>query len=365
MYASQLSPGGRLTSGAVRKMTGKAAEIAAILLRLPWDRDLFQEIDEDLVSDGVLTAGNLARVYRYLRQLPIRIPFAELQAQVQASADWYAEQLQEHKWLGQAEAEAEADRTLRSLFDGWQEPIFARTDESGAVQVEEGVPLRAMVAYLYGEEAKNLFLLTHPEASWVEYISRSQWGDRSFDIDPSALPNREEMLRTLDWETGRAGPALMERWLLRFGAKPFNFNKGLDDVSLDKAASQHRQLHLMEGSSFFRGLALVDLIEAMLKRAFGNHAVAVRINAAGQGDYFQVHFDVSKMVAADIKHFMDRAVYQRFGIEPEFKFVDVYPGGPAVGVGLARLSEMREVTAAIRREVGIVPRRLAEETDAG
>jgi len=206
--------------------------------------------------------------------------------------------------------------------------------------------------------------LTHPEASWEEYISRSQLGDRSFDIDPSGLPDREAMLGPLDWETGLAGPALMEAWLRRFEAKPFDFNKGLDDASLDRAASQHTQLHLMEGSSFFRGLALIDLIEAMLKRAFGDSAVAVRINAAGQGDYFQVHFDVSQVTASDIKHFLDRAVYQRFGLEPENKFVDVYPGGPAVGVGLDRLREMDEVTAGIRRGAGLAPNRLAEDAEA-
>ncbi len=243
-------------------MTGKAAEIAALLLRLPLDRDLFEEIEEDLVSDGLLDPENLSRVYGYLRQLPLRIPFADLHARVLANRDWYAEQLIEHKGLGRSEAEAEAQRTLSSLFDGWHEPVLMRADDSGAVAAEEGVPLRAMVAYLYCEEAKNLYLLTHPDEPWIDCISRSQLGDRSIDIDFSALPDREEMIRPLDWETHLSGPKLMEEWLARFGAKPFNFNKGLDDASLLRAEAEAAQLHLIEGSNFFRGLALIDLVEA-------------------------------------------------------------------------------------------------------
>ncbi|NUQ61383.1 MAG: hypothetical protein HUU20_02775 [Pirellulales bacterium] len=363
MYAAQPSPGGKLTSGAVRKMTGKAAEIAAILLRIPLDRDLFQEIEEDLAGDGVLDPENLKRVYGYLRQIPLGIAFADLRARVDAHRDWYVEQLKQNKGLGQAEAEAEADRTLASLFDGWQEPVFMRTDEKGEVTSQHGVPLRAMVAYLYCEEAKNLYLLTHPEASWIEYIARSQLGDRSFDIDFTALPDREEMLRPQEWEEDLSGPGLMEAWLARFGARPFDYNKGLDDASLAQAEAENRQLHLIEGSNFYRGLALIDLVEAMLQRAFGDSAVAVRVNAAGQGDYFQVHFDLAKVTAADIKHFMDRAIYRRFGLDPEYRFVDVSAGGPAVGIGLAQFGEMGAVAAGISKEAGLVPQRLRPDAD--
>ena len=81
----------------------------------------------------------------------------------------------------------------------------------------------------------------------------------------------------------------MDRWLERFGATPFDYNRGLDDDSL--SAENPPEFHRLEGSNFFRGLALIDLAEAMLKRAFGRDAVAVRVNAAGQGDYFQVHVD--------------------------------------------------------------------------
>ena len=77
---------------------------------------------------------------------------------------------------------------------------------SGNIPEEKGVPLRAMVAYLFGEVAKNFYLI-HNQDEWIEYVSRSQRGDCC----------------------------------------------------------------LLEGSGFFRGLALIDLAEAMLRRAFGNN----------------------------------------------------------------------------------------------
>ena len=40
------TPGpGRLTTGEMRKLTGKAAEIAALLIQLPVDTDLFKAIE--------------------------------------------------------------------------------------------------------------------------------------------------------------------------------------------------------------------------------------------------------------------------------------------------------------------------------
>ena len=72
-------------------------------------------------------------------------------------------------------------------------------------------------------------------------------------------------------------------------ATPFDYNRDLEDALL--SAGNLPAIHLIEGTNFFRGLALIDLAEAMLKRAFGNDAVAVRVNGAGQGDFFQVHVD--------------------------------------------------------------------------
>jgi hypothetical protein len=201
-----------------------------------------------------------------------------------------------------------------------------------------------MVAYLFGEVAKNFHLIRHP-AEWIEWITRSQWGDRCFEIEPDRLPDAEAMMTTLDWEQGLAGPALMERWLERFGAQPFDYNRGLGDDAL--AATPAPEPHRFDGTNFFRGLALIDLAEAMLKRAFGQAAVAVRINAAGQGDFFQVHLDSTKVRTEAVKEFIRQAFYRRFGLSPEQEFVEPHPGGGAVGVRLERLDQLGDLVKAL------------------
>jgi hypothetical protein len=194
-----------------------------------------------------------------------------------------------------------------------------------------------MVAYLFAETAKNFYLIHHPE-DWIQWVSRSQCGDRCFNIQPEALPDRVALMSTLDWERGLSGPTLMERWLERFGTRPFDFNQGLSDADL--SAEQPPELHLFPGTNFFRGLAVIDLVEAMLKRAFGAEAVAVRINAAGQGDFFQVHLDTRKAKVDDVKQFIRQAFYKRFDLAPEQQFVEVHTGGGALGVRLDRLDEL-------------------------
>ena len=136
-----------------------------------------------------------------------------------------------------------------------------------------------------------------------------------------------------DWEKGLAGPQRLAAWLERHGAAPYDFNRGLDDAALTGSAAP--EYHRWAGGSFFRGLALIDLAEAMLKRAFGASAVAVRVNAAGQGDYFQVHVDNQRADSDDVKEFLRRAYYRRFGLNPEPEFVTTHPGGGAVGVRLS------------------------------
>lgn len=54
------SVSGPLTTGEMRKLTGKAAEITALLTRLPLDTDFFQQIEADLVDDGLLNGGSRA-----------------------------------------------------------------------------------------------------------------------------------------------------------------------------------------------------------------------------------------------------------------------------------------------------------------
>jgi hypothetical protein len=246
----------------------------------------------------------------------------------------------EHEGIGAAAAQQKAGAALASLFSGWRDPVLRRVTASGAVIEETGVPLRAIVAYLFGEVAKNFWLIHHPE-HWIEYVTRSQAGDRCFDIDPAGLPPRQEMERELDWERGSAGPERLDIWLKRFGAAPFDFNRGLDDESL--SPENPPEFHRLEGSNFFRGLALIDLTEAMLKRAFGHDATAVRVNAAGQGDYFQVHVDTEKADPAAVKRFLSRAFYRRFALAPSPEFVELHPGGGAVGIRINRYDELPQL----------------------
>jgi len=234
-------------------------------------------------------------------------------------------------------AEQKADSNMKSLFTGWRDPVMKRTNSEGQIIEEHGVPLRAMVAYLFGEVAKNFFLINNPD-QWISYVTRSQRGDCCFDINPDDLPDASEMTGKLKWEKGFEGPDLLNLWMEKIGARPFDFNRGLDDASL--STDEPPEFHHLEGSGFFRGLALIDLAEAMLKRAFGRDAVAVRVNAAGQGDYFQVHIDTGKVSHEEVKQFIRTAFYKRFGLTPDLEFVEIHPGGGAVGLRLSRYDSL-------------------------
>ncbi|HNW56372.1 MAG TPA: NTP transferase domain-containing protein [Bacteroidales bacterium] len=322
-----------LTTTEIRKLTGKAAEIAALLVRLPLDTDFFKHIEDDLVKDGMLDDENREWVCSVLLKLPLLINRQDLQKRLYENLDWYAEQLMGISSVDKITAMRNAENSIRSLFEGWRDPVMRRTTASGTTVEEKGIPLRAMVAYLFGEVAKNFYLIHNPD-KWIDCISRSQRGDCSYDINPDNLPSADDMEKTAGWEKGYTGPQLMNMWLDRFGATPFNFNSGLDDETLSKKVRP--EFYKLEGSSFFRGLALIDLAEAMLKKAFGRDAVAVRVNAAGQGDYFQVHIDTKKADVEDVKRFIHKSFYRRFGLSPEPEFVSVHSGGGAAGVRLSR-----------------------------
>ncbi|MFV1966217.1 MAG: hypothetical protein ACC628_12405 [Pirellulaceae bacterium] len=242
--------------------------------------------------------------------------------------------------LSAEHASEKAVATLDALFSGWRDPTLQRADGAGRVTQEVGIPLRAMVGYLFCEVAKNFYLIHHTD-QWIEYVTRSQWGDRCFDLDPDALPSANEMRGDMEWERGAVGPERMERWLKRFGATPFDYNRGIDDDSLSAIAL--RPLHLVEGTNFFRGLALIDLAEAMLKRTFGKDAVAVRMNAAGQGDFFQIHIDTAKAQVGEVKEFIRKAFYRRFALAVKQEFVEPHPGGGAVGARLSRFDQLPEL----------------------
>lgn len=336
MYA-ETTGGPRLTTGEIRKLTGKAAEIAALILRLPLDLDLFKPLEAELLATGELTRVSRAWVAGILRQVPLRVGREELRARLEENRGWYLGQLMETAGLDAQAATRKADATLAGLLGGWREPQLRRTTAAGAVVVETGVPLRAIVAYLFAEVARNFHLIHHPE-DWIGSVAWSQRGDRAFEIDPARLPGRAELEGELPWEAGVSGAARLDRWLERVGAVPFDYQRGLDDAALE--AAEPPDFRTLAGANFFRGLALIDLVEAMLVRAFGREAVAVRVNGAGQGDFFQVHLDTRRVAVEEVKAFVRRAVYGRFSLTPETEFVEIHPGGGAVGVRLSRFADL-------------------------
>ena len=351
-YAASYEPA-RLTTAEMRKMTGKASELAALLTQLPLETDFFQQLEPDFVQHGLLSPERQAWVCKVLGELPLSVARADLRERLATNRQWYIEQLMQVHKVTAVTASQKADAALEALLAGWRDPTLRRTLPSGRVVAEIGAPLRAMVAYLFAEVAKNFYLIHHPD-EWIACVSRSQLGDRCFDVDPAELPSRSEMMGEIAWEKGCAGPALMEKWLDRFAATPFDYDRDLDDESL--AAADRPALHLVRGTNFFRGLALIDLAEAMLKRAFGADAVAVRVNAAGQGDYFQVHVDTNTVAVDDVAQFIRAAFYRRFGLAPEQEFVEPHPGGGAVGVRLSRLDKLPELIRQLRsRAAAAVP----------
>ncbi|MBQ3388843.1 MAG: NTP transferase domain-containing protein [Thermoguttaceae bacterium] len=331
---------GRLTTSEMRKLTGKAAEIAALLVRQPIDVDFFDEIKDDLLDDGLLTGESRRRIADILLRVPLWIRKKELAEQIRGSVSFYEEELVRVRRIPQEAVRAMAKKTSELLLTGWREPVFRLPDGTE----KAGVPLRAILAYLYGEMAKNFFMIHHPDR-WIEMVTASQRGDRCFELDESAVPSRAELEGLLDWEKDVSGPERLRLWLGRLGARPFDFNEGLDDGTLK---SSPPVFHRLRGGNFFRGLALVDLAEAFLKRAFGSETAAVRVNAAGQGDYFQIHLDRSLCSADEVKLFMRKAFYDRFGIHPEIDFIDIHDGGGAVGISLSRYSSLDRLIEELR-----------------
>ncbi len=335
------SPGtGPLTTGETRKMTGKAAEIAALLTQLPLNTDFFKRIENDLVGNGRLSLENRAWICSILRQLPLLIRQDDLRARLSDNRDWYIGQLQDVEGLDARAASRKADAALASLLTGWRDPVKRRSTASRTSVDETGLPLRAIVAYLFGEVAKCFHLVHHPD-QWIEYVTWSQLGDRCVDLVPDRLPSRAAMEAEFDWERHWDGPQRMNLWLERHEATPCDYNRGLDDESL--SADSPPDFRHLPGANFFRGLALVDLAEAMLKRAFGEEGVAVRVNAAGQGDYFQVHVDTQKAGIDEVKQFLRRAFYRRFELSPVPEFVELHSGGGATGVRLDRYDALAQL----------------------
>ena len=68
-----------LTTGEFRKLTGKAAEIAAMILGIPIDEDLFKLVEADLLASGDLSPKADAAVRALLLGLPERVSRADLE----------------------------------------------------------------------------------------------------------------------------------------------------------------------------------------------------------------------------------------------------------------------------------------------
>lgn len=339
-YAEAITAGAPLTAGEMRSLTGKAAEMAALLTHLPLTTSFFKQIEDDLVDDGLLSQANRRWVSSVLCQLPLLIPQDALRERLYQQRAWYRDQLLEVERLDPVAALQKAESTLSSLCIGWREPHLYRTATTDGIVAETGVPLRAIVAYLFGEVAKNFYLIHHPE-EWISCVTQSQRGDRSVNIYLDRLPERAALETELSWERGYSGPERLHRWLEHVGATPFDYNQGLADEAL--TAAEPPAFHRLAGSNFFRGLALIDLAEAMLKRAFGQDTVAVRVNAAGQGGYFQVHVDTAQVSLVEVKEFVRVAFYQRFGLNPSPAFVEPHPGGGAVGVRVSRYDALPQL----------------------
>lgn len=320
------------TAGEIRKLTGKVAEIAAILTNLPTETDFFKVIEPDLLAHGKLSRESREWIGSILRQIPQRID-------KEALHDLVFSKQTDHSDGTQVNAEA--------LFSGWRTPSLATVDASGAVQHERAIPLRAIMGYLFAEVARNFHMIHHPE-EWIACVTRSQRGDCCYSIDPDRLPSREQMEQEQPWEKDLHGPERMERWLEKAKAIPFDFDDGLRDADL--AGPEPLDFMTLRGGGFFRGLALIDLAEAMLKRAFGNDAVAVRVNAAGQGDYFQVHVDRERADIKQVKRFIQKAFYNRFGLAPSPLFVEMHPGGGAVGTRIQRADLLPRIIRHLREQ---------------
>lgn len=336
----------RLTTGEFRKLTGKAAEMAALLLGLPLGFDFFDPIQEDLISDGGLEPSNRSWIASVLQAIPALIGREELRGRLEAKREWLVGEIARSQAVGVRAAESQAERTLSALFAGWRDPVLRRPGPGGEAFEETGVPLRAIVAYLFAEVARN-FRLIHEPDRWIHWVTWSQRGDRCFNLEPDRLPSGGELERVLEWERGFSGPGRLDHWMEAMRATPFDYQAGLEDDAL--AADPCPRIECLPGGNFFRGLALVDLAEAMLHRAFGAGAVAVRVNAAGQGDFFQVHVDTRAVSASEVQRFMRAAFFRRFEIAAQPDFVSVHPGGGAVGLRLDRFEDLGLLARRLRQ----------------
>ena len=146
-----------------------------------------------------------------LHQLPLRISREALERRLHERRDWLIDQWRAKRHATAKEAANQVDATLTSLMEGWREPLLRRPSALASFELEAGVPLRAIVAYLFAEVVKNARLLHHPEP-WIETVRRSQGGDRCYDNDPTALPDTNAMMDEAPCRCPSAGPTATTWW---------------------------------------------------------------------------------------------------------------------------------------------------------
>lgn len=338
-----------LTAEEFRKLTGKAAAIAAILVDLPGHTDFFKVMEQDLLEDGKPSLTTRKWISKMLIKLPLLCDKDTLQQMVEKKTGTHIPFNIPENMGHEAPDKKTLDKSVEYLFTGWRNPVIPASVTDGKVSFSEGVPLRAIVTYLFAEVIRNFYMIHHP-GEWIRCVTQSQRGDCCFSIKQENLPSRQEMEQELPWEENLGGPERMEAWLKRYVSSAFDYNEGIRDVDLrdDLPVDFYR----IQGGSFFRGLALIDLTEAMLKRAFGDHAVAVRVNAAGQGDYFQVHIDRKYADSEQVKSFINRAFYQRFGLQPARPFVELHSGSGASGTRINRADMLPSIIHHLRKKNG-------------
>src|SRR5208337_4426114 len=117
---------GPLTTGEMRKLTGKAAEMAALLTQLPLDTDFFKHIEDDLVDDGLLSQESRAWIGSVLQQFPLLATQEDLRQRLEANRDWYLGQLTEANDLDRRAAIQKAEALVTSLVAGWRDPWLRR-----------------------------------------------------------------------------------------------------------------------------------------------------------------------------------------------------------------------------------------------
>ena len=179
---AELPGDGPPTAAEMRKLTGKAAEIAAILTKLPLHTDFFKEIESDLVETGHLSDERRSWVHRVLSEVPLLVRRPELHERLGDNRDWYVEELIHTNLIGRRAAEKMPPIPQSARYSLAGAILYCVAAQGhGDIAEEVGVPLRALLAYLFGEVTKNFHLIRNPD-QWISCVTASQRGDCCYCI---------------------------------------------------------------------------------------------------------------------------------------------------------------------------------------